>query len=365
MFYRKISNQKISLSSLIFILLIACSCNNKDIQASNKNKINQSITQDEKIDNNNRLSLIKKRGRLICGVNDHLPGFSYREKNGSYSGLSVDLCKAIAVALFNDPTKVEFRHLASEKRFQAVTSGEVDILSRNTTWTLSRDTAGRLDFPPTNFYDGQGLLVAKNSGIENLDDLKGKSICVPINTTSEANLTLQMRKRNIAYSPITFEDNDKMYVTYQSGICDAATSDRSELVARRSTLTSPGTHKILDEVISKEPLGPVIANGEAEWFDVVKWVSYATIKAEELGITSKNVHQFTHTKNPTIRRFLGMEENLGDNIGLSKDFASRVIQHVGNYGEIYDRNIGKPFNLPRGVNNLVKNGGLIQSPPFR
>ena len=252
-----------------------------------------------------------------------------------------------------------------KERFGAVTLGKVDLLSRNTTWTFSQDAVEGLDFPPTNFYDGQGLLVGKNSEIDKLEDLNGKSICLPLNTISEDNLAIQMRKRNIAYSPMAFENAEQMYDSYESGNCDAATSDRSELVARGSKLGNPGLHKVLDEVISQEPLGPVIANGEPEWFDVVEWVSYAMIKAEEMGLNSQNVDSFDQTKNPAIRRFLGMEGDLGENMGLPNDFAKKVIKQVGNYGEVYDRNIGKPFNLERGVNNLVKEGGLIHSPPFR
>jgi general L-amino acid transport system substrate-binding protein len=342
------------------ILAIASGCtnlNHKTQTSSHPNQIEAS--------SNNRLNIIKQRGKLICGVNDQIPGFSYKEKDGSYSGLSVDFCRAIAVALFDDVNKIEFRHLDSKESFAAVKSGEVDLLSRNTTWNLSRDTSQGLDFPPTNFYDGQGLLVGQNNEIERIEDLNGKSICVLTNTTSENNLTIQMRKKNLAYTPITFEAPEPMYNYYESGSCDAVTSDRSELTARRVGLAKPEAHKLLPEIISKEPLGPVIADDEPEWFDVVEWVSYATIKAEEMGINSQNVDHFDQTKNPAIRRFLGRSVDLGKQIGLPHDFARKIIQQVGNYGEIYDRNIGKPFNLERGYNNLVNKGGLIHSPPFR
>ena len=362
MFPGSIVKRKFSPFVLIFILFIVSSCGSQQGKINGKSKNKQ---QNSTKDASNRLDLIKKRGKLICGINDRLPGFSYKEKDGSYSGISVDLCKAIAVALFDDPKKVEFRHLESEERFSAVTLGKVDLLSRNTTWTLSRDTAEGLDFPPTNFYDGQGLLVGVDSGIDRLYDLNGKSVCVPVNTTSEDNLIIQMRKRNIAYTQMQFENPDEMFASYESGSCDAATSDRSELVVRRSTLSNPSSHQVLDETISKEPLGPVIANGEPEWFDVVEWVSNAMIKAEEMGINSQNIDRFGQTKNPAIRRFLGMEDDLGKNIGLPKDFAKRIIEQIGNYGEVYNRNIGEPFNLERGINNLTQNGGLIHSPPFR
>jgi len=321
------------------------------------------VKQQSKI--NTRLRTIKSRGKLICGINDNLIGFSYKETDGSYSGISVDLCKAIAAAMFDDATKVEFRHLEAEERFKAVVLGQVDILSRNTTWNLSRDTSGGLDFPPTNFYDGQGLLVRKDSGIEGLDDFNGKSICFPVKTTTEDNLVEQMRKYNIGYLPMPFDDNGELYRAYDENKCSAATSDRSALVARISSLSDPDAHKVLDIVISKEPLGPVIANDEPAWFDVVKWVSYAAIKAEELGINSANIDSFSNSKNPEIRRFLGVEGDIGTQLGLSNSFAQRVIKQVGNYDEIYQRNIGEPFGLERGTNALWKDGGLMYSPPFR
>ena len=361
-FDRAVLQRKFTFLFWVTIVAIACSCSNQNaaIEDSEENKDKENV-----IGTNNRLELIKKRGKLICGINNKIPGFSYLEKDGSYTGISIDLCKAIAVALFDNPNKVEFRHLNSEERFQAVETGKVDILSRNTTWTFSRDSSGGLDFPPTTFYDGQSFLVKTNSEITNLEDLKSKTICVPVNTTSEDNLALQMRKRDIPYSPQTFENTEELYSSYESGTCDAATSDRSQLVARRSAFSNPKAHRVLDEVISKEPLGPVIANGEPEWFDVVEWVSYATIKAEELGINSQNINSFARTKNPEVKRFLGMEEDLGKSIGLSKDFAKKIVAEVGNYEEIYERNIGKPYKLERGVNNLIQNGGLIGSPPFR
>ena len=314
---------------------------------------------------NTRLETIKNRGKLICGINDRLIGFSYKEADGSYSGISVDLCKAIAAAIFDDATKVEFRHLKPKEQFKAVVSGQVDILSRNTTWNLSRDTSGGLDFPPTNFYDGQGLLVRKESGIADLNDLNGKSICFQAKTTTEDNLVEQMRKYKIGYLPMPFEDEEELYQSYEENKCDAATSDRSVLVARLTSLSDPDAHQVLNVVISKEPLGPVIANDEPAWFDVVKWVSYATIKAEELGISSENIDSFNNSKNPEIRRFLGAEGDIGTQLGLSNNFAQSAIKQVGNYDEIYQRNIGEPFGLERGTNALWKDGGLMYSPPFR
>ncbi|MEL6928097.1 MAG: amino acid ABC transporter substrate-binding protein [Cyanobacteria bacterium J06600_6] len=321
--------------------------------------------QETKESNSNRLETIANRGELICGINDALPGFSYQETDGSYSGISVDLCKAIAAAIFGDSTKVKFQHLESAERFQAVVSGEVDILSRNTTWNLSRDTAQGLGFPPTNFYDGQGLLVKKESGIIDLNDLNGKSICFPVRTTTEKNLVEQMRRYNIGYLPMPFDDNESLYRSYEQNKCDAVTSDRSALVARRKTMNNPDEHQVLDAVISKEPLGPVIADGEPAWFDVVEWVFYATVKAEELDINSNNIDRLQSSKNPEVRRFLGMEGNLGTQLKLPNDFAFQVIKQVGNYDEIYQRNFREPFGLERGRNALSKDGGLMYSPPFR
>lgn len=344
---------------LVLIIIAGCDISNKSTQtrANQQNHLAKSSGK--------RLDIIKNRGKIICGVNNQLIGFSYKEPDGSYSGISVDLCRAIAAALFDDPTKVEFRHLESAKRFRAVTLGEVDILSRNTTWTFSRDTAGGLDFPPTNFYDGQGLLVNQGSGINQLEDLNGKSICIPIRTTTETNLAEQMRKHNIGYHPVLFEDINQLYRAYEAQKCDVATGDRSELLARLSQFQAPHAHQVLDLVISKEPLGPAIANGEPDWFDVVTWVSYAMIKAEELNINSQNIDYLNNAKNAEIRRFIGIEGNIGRTLELPNDFARRTVKHVGNYREVYERNIGKPFDLERGINALWIDGGLMYSPPFR
>lgn len=313
-----------------------------------------------------RLDTIKARGTLICGVNGEVPGFSFVSEQGQYSGLDVDICRAVAAGLFDDPTKVEFRKLTAEQRFSALQSGEVDLLNRNTTWTMSRDTSVGMEFAPTTFYDGQGMMVPVASGITKLEDLKGKSICVLSGTTTEQNLSDQMRKRGVEeYTPIASDDVDQLYAAYQEGRCEGVTSDRSQLVARRSVFPKPEDHKILDVVLSKEPLGPVVADGDSQWFDTVKWITYAVIEGEELGITSQNLAEFEQSQDPTIKRFLGSEGTLGEDMGLPNDFAARVIKHVGNYGEIYERNIGKPLGLDRGPNKLWTDGGLMYSPPFR
>ena len=312
-----------------------------------------------------RLNTVKERGNLVCGVNGELPGFSFVDENGEYSGMDVDLCRAVASALYDDPTKVEFRDLGAQERFVAVQSGEVDLLSRNTTWTLSRDTSVGMEFAPTTFYDGQGLLVTTASNIESLEDLGGKSVCVLSGTTNEQNLADRMRRLGLSYSPVVFEDVDLLYAAYEQGRCEAATSDRSQLTARRAVMGQPDNHEVLEVVLSKEPLGPLTANGDSQWFDVVKWVTYAMIQAEELGINSQNVDSFAETQDPEIRRFLGLEGNLGQDMGLPNDFARRIVKNVGNYGEVYQRNISEPFNLDRGLNALWTDGGLMYSPPFR
>lgn len=315
----------------------------------------------------NRWDSIKSRGQLTCGVSGEVPGFSFVGTDGRYSGIDVDICRAIAAALFDNPDAVEFRNLNSKERFTALQTGEVDVLSRNTTWTLSRDTSVGLEFAPVVFYDGQAIMVRKNSNIKSLADLKNKPICVQTGTTTEQNLADQMRKRSVAYKPVVFEDVNVTFATYAQGRCDGITADRSALVSRRTTLPQPEDNVILEEVISSEPLAPAVAKGDARWGDAVKWVVYSLVKAEELGITSQNVGQFAASNDPDIKRFLGTEGNLGEGLGLTNDFAARVIKHVGNYAEIYDRNLGPKtkLNLPRGQNQLWNKGGLLYSPPFR
>ncbi|NES78108.1 MULTISPECIES: amino acid ABC transporter substrate-binding protein [Okeania] len=315
-----------------------------------------------------RLDVVKERGKLHCGVEGYIPGFSFVDKNGNYSGIDVDICKAVAAALFNDQNAIEYRNLDSTERFTALNGGEVDMLSRNTAWTVSRDTTVGLEFAPTTFYDGQGMMVRADSGIKSLKDLEGKSICVEAGTTRELILSDNLLKRNIQAETLTFQQADSAYAAYaEEGRCDGITSDKSQLLGRRSTLPNSEQHIILNTNLSKEPLSPATKNNDSAWFDVIKWVIYALIEAEELGITQANVDENKNSDDPTIRRFLGVEGNIGEGLGLSNDFVYRVIKQVGNYGEIYDRNLGKnsPFKLPRGQNNLWTNGGLLYSPPFR
>ncbi len=314
-----------------------------------------------------RLDTVKERGKLICGVEGNIPGFSFVDQSGNYSGIDVDVCKAVAAALFNDPNAVEYRNLDSTERFTALTAGEVDMLSRNTTWTISRDTSVGLEFAPTTFYDGQGMMVRQDSGIQSLNDFQGKSVCVETGTTTELNLTDKMRQAEVQFNPVVFQEANAAYAAYAEGRCEGMTSDKSQLIARRSTLPNPGEHVLLDVTMSKEPLGPVTPNNDSAWFDTVKWVTYALIEAEELGITQGNVDERKTSEDPTVRRFLGVEGSLGEDMGLPRDFAYRVVKNVGNYGEVYDRNLGQgsQFNLDRGLNDLWTRGGLLYSPPFR
>ncbi len=312
-----------------------------------------------------KLDTVKNRGTLICGVDGQLPGFSFVDETGEYSGIDVDICRAVAAAIFNDPTKVEFRNLSAQERFTAAQTGEIDLLSRNTTWTISRDTSVGMEFGPTIFYDGMGMMVTSASGIKTLEDLNGRAICVQSGTTTELNLADQMSQRGLEYTPVVFEDTDAVYAAYQEGRCEGVTSDRSQLVSRKVILPNPDDHVILDTVLSKEPLGPAVVNGDTTWSDTVKWVVFALIQAEEFGIDSTNIDSFNNTEDPNIRRFLGLEGSLGEDMGLSNDFAARVVRHVGNYGEVYERNIAEPLKLERGPNKLWTDGGLLYSPPFR
>jgi general L-amino acid transport system substrate-binding protein len=313
------------------------------------------------------LNKIKSRGKLVCGVSGNLPGFSFVEQSGKYSGLDVDVCRAVAVALFDNPDAVEFRNLNAKERFTAVQSGEVDLLSRNTTLTASRETSNAMNFAPVIFYDGQGMMVKKDSGIKSLKDFEGKSVCVQQGTTNEQNLADTMRKNNVKYTPIVFEEVNATFEAYAQGRCQGVTSDRSQLESRRSVLPDPNNHTVLTEVMSKEPLAPAVANGNPQWFNIVRWTVYTLIEAEEQGIDSKNVDQKLTSNDPVTKRFLGKEGNLGQGLGLSNDFAVRVIKKVGNYGEIFDRNVGSQskFKMERAQNNLWSKGGLMYSPPFR
>jgi general L-amino acid transport system substrate-binding protein len=358
-----------SVPLVVFMLIFMVGCGGQNSEPKTATTTGSSNSTDtaknEDPTKTSRLGTVIKRGRLICGVSGKLPGFSFVNEKGEYLGMDVDLCRAVAAALFDDPNKVEYRNLSSAQRFTALQTGEIDLLARNTTWTIDRDITLGMEFTPTTFYDAQGIMVSTDSGVEKLEQLQGKTICVKSGTTSEQNLADQMGQRKIKYSSVVIGDEDALYNSYVQGRCEAVTADRTQLVGRRAVLPDPKSHTILDTVMSKEPLGPLVVGGDAAWFDTVKWVTYALIQGEEFGINSKNLNTFVNSTNPDIKRFLGTESAFGESIGLPNDFAARVIKHVGNYGEIYDRNIGKPFDLDRGLNNLWTEGGLLYSPPFR
>jgi general L-amino acid transport system substrate-binding protein len=311
-----------------------------------------------------RLATVQERGQLICGVNGSLPGFSFLDDQGNNTGFDADFCRALAAAVLGDPEAVEFRATTADQRGPALQTGEVDVLIRNTTWTVSRDTSWGL-FAPTTFYDGQAMMVHSEVGATTLEDLAGATICVQSGTTTELNLTDQFRAAGIDFTPQVFADIDPTYAAYEEGRCDAVTSDRSQLVARRTAFADPSQHEILEAVMSKEPLGPVAPLGDDAWFNVVKWVVYATIEAEEQGITSDNVESMVGSDNPVIARLLGADGDLG--LGLEPDWVVTMIGAVGNYGEIYDRNLGPgtPFDLERGLNSLWSDRGLLYAPPYR
>jgi general L-amino acid transport system substrate-binding protein len=315
-----------------------------------------------------RIQTIISRGSLICGVNNNpLPGFATVDSAGVYTGFDIDYCRAIAAALFDDPDAVDYRPLSAQDRFTALQTGEIDVLVRNSTWTLSRDGSLALEWAPTTFYDGQGMMVRIDSGIETLEDMDGATICVQTGTTTELNLADQFRQRGLTFTPVVFPDGDATRSAYDAGQCDGFTTDKSGLVSSQTLLTNPSEHKILEVTMSKEPLGPSVAHGDQQWGDAVRWITFATFQAEEYGITTANLSEFLASDVPDIRRFLGVEGELGAGIGLPNDFAARVIAGVGNYEEIYNRHLGPdtPFNLPRGLNALYTDGGLLYSPPFR
>jgi len=321
-----------------------------------------------------KMAAIKSRGKLICGVDGKLPGFSFVQPDGSYTGLDVEICRATAAALFADPNKVDYRDLNSSERFAALASGEIDLLSRNTTETLSRDASGGngLSFAPTTFYDGQGVMVPNASGIQSLKDLAGKPICVESGTTTELNLADRMREIKAPYTPLKFQTGDQTYAAYLQGRCVAVTSDRSQLAAKRTSFPDPAGHTLLPEVLSKEPLTPATVNADPAWADAVRWTIYALMQAEELGLTQANIAaKVVEAKaNPNLadlRRFLGIEGDFGKQLGLPADFVVQAVKATGNYGEVFERHVGmgSKLKLERGMNRQWKDGGLMYSPPFR
>jgi len=310
---------------------------------------------------------VKAKGSIQCGVSQGLPGFSNPDAQGNWTGIDVDFCRAMAAAIFDDPSAVNFTPLSAKERFTALQSGEVDILSRNTTWTMSRDTQLGLNFAGVNYYDGQGFMVRKDLGVTSALELSGASVCTNTGTTTELNVADYFRANNMPYEIVAFEKADEVVAAYDAGRCDVYTTDASGLYAQRLKLTNPGDHMVLPEIISKEPLGPVVRQGDDEWFNIAKWTLNAMINADELGVTSENFEEMTSSDNPSIKRMLGVEGSFGEGIGLTNDWAVRIIKHVGNYGESFDANVGPetPLGIARGVNALWSDGGILYAAPIR
>jgi general L-amino acid transport system substrate-binding protein len=313
------------------------------------------------------LERLKARGQLQCGVNTGLPGFSSADEQGNWSGLDADFCRAVAAAVLGDASKVRFTPLTAKERLTALQSGEVDILSRNTTWTLTRDSALGVHFAAVTYFDGQGFMVPRKLGIKSARELDGASVCILAGTTTELNLADYFRTHGMSYQPVVFDTGDQTVRGFESGRCDVLTSDQSQLYALRIKLADPASGVILPEVISKEPLAPAVRQGDDAWFNLVRWTHFAMLNAEELGITAANVDEMKASTNPEIRRLLGVEGALGKGLGLGEDWAYQIIKQVGNYAEVFERNLGKgsPLGIERGQNALWRDGGLQYAPPIR
>lgn len=311
---------------------------------------------------------VKARGKLNCGVTTGLVGFAAPDANGHWEGFDVGVCRAVAAAVLGDPEAVEFVPTTGKTRFTALASGEVDMLARNTTWTFSRDVDLKFEFVGVNYYDGQGFMVPKELGVSSAKELDGATVCIQTGTTTELNLADFFRSNNISYEPVPIETNAEAQQQFLAGACDVYTTDASGLAATRATFENPGDYVVLPEIISKEPLGPLVRHGDAEWGDIARWSLNALIAAEELGITSANIEELSKgTNNPEINRILGTEGTLGEMLGLDKDWAKRAILAGGNYGELFEKNIGEatPIGLARGLNAQWTDGGLLYTPPFR
>ena len=313
------------------------------------------------------LESVKQKGVLTCGSNPSLPGFGAPDDKGNWTGLDVELCRAIAAAVLGDSTKVKFVPLSAKDRFTALQSGEIDVLARNGTWTLSRDTVLGLNWTGANYYDGQAFMVRKKLNVASALELNGASICVQQGTTTELNLADYFRANNLKYEGVVFATADETIKAYDSGRCDSFTDDSSGLYSVRTKLVNPDEHIVLPEVISKEPLSPAVRHGDDQWFDIVKWVHFAMLDAEEAGVTSKNVDEMLKSPNPEIKRLLGTEGKFGEGLGLSNDWAYKIIKQIGNYGESFDRNLGEnsKLKIKRGLNQLWTKGGLQYGVPVR
>jgi general L-amino acid transport system substrate-binding protein len=311
---------------------------------------------------------VRAKGFIQCGVSQGLPGFSNADDSGKWTGLDVEMCEAVAAAVFGDKNAVKYTPLSAKQRFTALSSGEIDILSRNTTWTMTRDTQLGLNFAGVNYYDGQGMMVPTALGVSSATELDGANICTNTGTTTELNITDYFRANGMSFNLVAFEKADEVVAAYDAGRCDVYTTDRSGLAAQRGKLTNPDNHVVLPEIISKEPLGPVVRQGDDVWFNIVRWSLNAMINAEEMGITSENINKMTYNEiTPAEARFIGKEGKFGAELGLADDWAYQIIRQVGNYGESYERNVGPntPLKLDRGVNALWSQGGILYAAPIR
>ena len=310
---------------------------------------------------------IKKRGELRCGVTQALAGFSVADDKGRWTGLDVDYCRALASAIFHDPEKVTFRPTSSKERFTVLQSGEIDVLARVTTWTTSRDVDMPFDFIGVNYYDGQGFMVRKDLGIKSVKDLSGASICTNTGTSTETNMADYFKANGLEYKPVIFEKSEEVKSAYDAGRCDAYSSDVSGLYVQRKLLANPDAHDILPEVISKEPLGPLVRQEDPAFKDLAAWTHHCMVNAEEYGVTQANVDEMKNSSKPNIRRLLGVEANGADKLGVGQDFCYHIVKNIGNYGEAYDRNVGKdsPLGIERGLNRLWNQGGIMFAPPLR
>ncbi|OGA73513.1 MAG: amino acid ABC transporter substrate-binding protein [Betaproteobacteria bacterium RIFCSPLOWO2_12_FULL_65_14] len=308
---------------------------------------------------------VRSKGYVQCGVNTGLAGFSQPDSKGVWRGIDVDVCRAVAAAVFGDANKVRYTPLTAQQRFTALQSGEVDILSRNTTWTITRDTSLGLNFVGVNYYDGQGFMVPKKLNVKSARQLNGATVCVQPGTTTELNLADYFRANRMSFKPVVIEKLEEVLNAYFAGRCDVFTTDHSGLVAlRASRAQNPADHVILPEVISKEPLGPAVRHGDDRWFDVVKWSMFAMMEAEELGLSSKNIEQQAKSTNPSIQRFVGATGDIGKMLGIDNRWAFNILKQVGNYAESFEANL-KPLGFERGLNRLWNQGGLIYPPPIR
>jgi general L-amino acid transport system substrate-binding protein len=313
------------------------------------------------------LEQVMKKGALNCGVSTGIPGFSATDSKGVWKGIDVDFCRSVAAAVLGDASKVKFIPLTAKERFTALQSGEIDVLARSSTWTATRDTSLGLNFAGVNYYDGQGFLINKDLGVTSAKELNGASFCIQAGTTTELNLTDYFKSNNMEYKAVTFDTSGQTIDAFKKGRCDAVTSDASQLYGLKIKLDNPNSAMVLPEIISKEPLGPVVRQGDDEWFNVVRWSLFATLEAEELGVTSSNVDKQLKSENPSVKRLLGLSGKAGENLGLKSDWAYQIVKQVGNYEEMFDNNVGKnsPLKIDRGINNLWNKGGLMYAMPIR